>query len=464
MIAGTITSDQVRLASDVADEFFPNIICDAYGEDRSWLATMRVLLPSRLPAGETAKVRLMEGVHPADFLHDVDLESPNTITVVSLSTARDDMETTAKRIIKAGIPGHEFCERIYHRFHDQARPEYDMIFVRDDIANSVIVTNNMTTHQWHIFQTFVRTYFKELFQSHPLTEEESAMLRCFYKADANMDHYRALMREFEKPYDFRTAAIKKSLAGFASNAKRRRLANVENQAEELASNIRSAQNRIRELTARRDKLLIEAYGLRFSAGDSEKADEELLQYFLGNKSLVFTDSSGNYFRYWVKGELTYWDDQVVDSYVSTTSGYLYSGCDDYDVDKRKFQCLLRDIFVERKVKVLMAAAFRFRMTPDSVGVEVEEDADRPVELEGYLLNPHLMGYSCWGSHADNLADATARGDIVDAVAVTVAATAQITIYDSAASKFSEWLCESEEKCLLLPDGQRMTCKEYLETL
>ncbi len=463
MIAGPITSDQVRLASDVADEFFPNISCDAYGEDVSWLATMRVLLPSRLPAGENARLKFIEDAGAGTFMEAVDMRSRNTVTVISLDVARDKLEQTAKTIIKAGIPGHEFHERIYHRFHDQERPEYYLLFIQDDIANSVVITDGMNCRKWHLLQTFVRTYFKNLFQTNPLTESEMALLQCYYKTDRNLDHYKALMAEFEKPYDIRSAIIKKALTGFASNIKRRRLAQAENRVETLAKQISDRQQAIRELTAQREKAMIEVYGLRFSSG-KEEGDEELLQYFLANKSLVFTTCEGNEFHYWVKGQLTYWDDQIVGSYISTTSGYLYNGCEAYDINKRKFQRLLKEIFVERKVKVLMAAAFCFKSSDSSVGIDVEEDASRPPELKDYLPNPHLMGYSCWGTHAGNLADATARGDIAEAVAVTVAATTQITINDSAMAKFSAWLCAGEKKCLLLPDGSRMTCEEYLDTL
>lgn len=53
----TRSIEEVKLSSAIADEFIPSITGDGFRGDNSWLATMRALLPSRLPDG--AKVLLL---------------------------------------------------------------------------------------------------------------------------------------------------------------------------------------------------------------------------------------------------------------------------------------------------------------------------------------------------------------------------------------------------------------------
>lgn len=474
MIAGTITKDQVRLASDVADEFFPHIHCDTYNEDVSWLATMRALLPSRLPAGEEAYLRLREadqlptgeGKELSSALLDLaDISSRNTVTVVSLSVNKGAMAQAADAIRKTGVPGHEFHERIYSRFHDGETPSYILVFIQDDIANTVIFTDSMNTRKWHIIQAFMRSYFKNFFLEHPFTEDEEAMIRCLSSPKAvSPDSYREIMSRFEAGHDFRSATIRRELAQFTGRAREQRIKAAEKAVERLTNDLRTYQDRIRAATAQRDRKMIELYGLRYAAGQNESADQELLTYFLTNKALVFDGQTQSGFSYWVKSELTYWDDQEAESYIKTLSGYLYGGCEPYEIPKRKFQRLLEEIFLERTVRIRMAAAFDLCYSDESIGITINDCKPVIPELKDYLMNPHLMGYSCWGSHADNLNEALITGDYAGAVAVTVAATSQITIHDSAISKFSSWLCSSQQKCLLLRDGSAMTCREYLETL
>lgn len=474
MIASTITKDQVRLASDVADEFFPNIHCDNYSEDVSWLATMRALLPSRLPAGEEAYLRLQQvnqlppskGKNLASDLLDLaDISARNTVTVVSISADHEAMAQAADAIRKTGVPGHEFHERIYSRFHDGETPSYILAFIQDDIANTVIFTDSMNTRKWHIVQVFMRSYFKNFFLEHPFTEDEEAMIRCLSSAKAvPLDTYREIMSRFEAGHDFRGATIRRELAKFTGRVREQRLKTVEKSVANLTRDLQTYQDRIRAATAQRDRKMIELYGLRYAAGQDESADQELLTYFLTNKALVFDGQTSGGFSYWVKSEMTYWDDQEAESYIKTLGGYLYAGCENYDIPKRKFQQLLKEILLERKVRIRMAASFDLCYTDEQIGITINDGKSVIPELKDYLMNPHLMGYSCWGSHADNLNEALIAGDYAGAVAVTVAATSQITIHDSAIGKFSNWLCSSGQKCLLLPDGSTMTCREYLETL
>ena len=475
MISRSINASQVRLASDVADEFFPNIKGDPFREDVSWLATLRALLPSRLGNDIAAQIRYIQRETPSKksmaarveyMLEGVDLTTPYTITVVDIRKTTEDMEKIKEAFVKKGIPDHVLDEAVFDRFYKNERPEYTMIYCNQDIANTVIIVDACTMSKWHTLQGFMRRFWHKLFMvDKPLNDKEFSMLKLLASdtKDNKTDEYLALMEEFAEPYDFRSAIIRKSLTGFTTAARKGRIRTLERSIEDTTNRIKKAQTDIGNWLATRHKSQIELYGLRFSL-EQDDSGKELTEYFLNNKQLVFTDVEGNRFNFWTKSKLTYWDQSDAESYIATAQGYLYEGARTYHLDQDTFKTLLKHIFIDRSVTVLMCASYVFQFDGDSVNINIDSSSNMPPELKGYMMNPHSMGNNCWGDHSRNLSEALEDGDYAGAVGVCLAATAQLTLHDVSTRKFSEWLAKSDIPCLQLADGKRMTAKEYLETL
>lgn len=464
--------NQVRLASDVADEFFPNIKGDIYREDVSWLATMRAMLPSRISSDQKVQLHLLDKISLSSrsreetvkhLLAEVDCVTPYTITVINTQASAADREKISSAVRHIGIQGHEFMDAIYQRFHgEKEHPGYVLIFVNHETANTVIVTFSLTIMLWHSLQGFMRTYFKKAFEEHPITEDEMNLLRALVNVNG-YNAYMELVKKFEESYDFRSAIIRKSLANFTLQARTKSIKNTESIIADANRIIKNAQENISKQIARRNDAQEKLYGLKFAA-EEDKTAEELTDYFLNNTRLIFTEQGGNHIDYWVKGELCYFDEQCAESYIRTTRGYMYEGCDHYGIDKHDFQKVLKAIFIDRTAKVEMCAAYRFIFDDEDVGIHINSNAVMPAELVEYLKNPHSMYNSCWGTHENNLYDALSSGDYPGAVAVTIAATCELNISDVSTATFSRWLCSSEQKCLRLPDGSHVTCQEYIDML
>lgn len=464
--------NQVRLASDVADEFIPNIRGDNYREDVSWLATMRALLPSRIPTGQKVRLDVVTKKLPsrgskeertAYLINGVDCTTPYTITVVNVEANSGEMDKLSIAIRHVGIADHAFMEAIYQRYHDgKEHPGYILVYINDETANTVIITSSLNMMMWHSLQGFMRKYFKKAFDEHPATEDEMNLLRALV-SPKGYDSYMELISKFEEPYDFRSAIIRKSLANFAAGAKRRSIQEMENTIRDADKIIRDAQRRIAAQIARREDANTKLYGLKFSL-EEDKTAEELTDYFLHNKQLIFENQQDGRIDYWVKGELCYFDEQAAESYIRTTSGYMYSGCTEYGIEVDDFQKVLRAIFLDHTVKVEMCASYRFIFSSDEINIVINQSDDVPVELQHCLKNPHSMYNNCWGTHSVNLAEALSTCDYTGAVAVTIAATCELNVTDISTATFSKWLCSSEQKCLRLPDGRHMTCKEYIEMM
>ena len=43
--------------------------------------------------------------------------------------------------------------------------------------------------------------------------------------------------------------------------------------------------------------------------------------------------------------------------------------------------MLRDIFIDRKVRIRMCAAYRLKISDSETGIEIAQEAERPAELK-----------------------------------------------------------------------------------
>lgn len=475
MISRSIAASQIRLASDIANEFFPNIKGDTYRDDASWLATMRAMLPSRLGADVSAQVRYFQkdskshksrAARVEYYLDGVDVTAPNTISIINVQKTTEEMDKVVDAFKHLGIPEHQFAQAIYDRYAEQEPKGYVLMYINDEIANTVIITTNLSTHTWHALSAFMRHYFRKAFTEQPATDKEMALMRALASTsrdDNSTDTYLQLIEEFAEPYDFRSATIRKALVNFTTRAKAARQSAVERTISEANSVIKSYHDEIGKQLAIREKAQWELAGLLLGNGEDE-ASKELTNYFLNNRQLVFTSSQDTRFCYWVKTYLTYWDERAAESYIKTRNGYLYEGARSRDLDMDKFEKLLRAIFIDRTVRIRMAAAFRFEFSDRNINIDINDGDNQPAELNGYMLNPHSMYNHCWGSATRNLSEALSAGDYIGAVGVTTYAASELNIPDSSTAQFSRWLAESKWNCIELADGTRMTCKEYLDTL
>ena len=475
MITRAITASQIRLASDIANEFFPNIKGDTYRDDASWLAILRAMLPPRLGNDVSAQIRVVNketksfksrASRVEYYLDGVDLASPYSVTVVNVQKTTEDFGKVVDALKHNGVPDHALDEPLTARFADADNKSFLMPFVNHENANVIVFVTNLSMHMWHVTAGFMRRYFVKLFEQHPITDREMAIIRAVSSSnreDNSTDDFIQLMEQCAEPYDFRSAMIRRSLGDFATKTKKARIKSVERQIKQCNDNINSHRESLAKEFANRENAQIELLGLTHST-EHDEASQELTNFFMNNKSLVFSGDGSGYFNYWVKSYLTYWSDRTAESYIKTRGGYLYEGARHKNLDMDKFEKLLRAIFLDRTVKILICAAYRFTFTDNKISIDINSSDTQPAELNGYMLNPHPMHNNCWGTGYDNLVECLNNCDYAGAVGVTTYAASELNISDISTAQFSRWLAESKWNCIQLPDGTRMTCEQYLATL
>lgn len=475
MIFQALEASQIKFASDVADEFFPHITGDMFQGDVSWVALMRALLPSRIGAdahahmkycGRTVLKEDSDAQYMASVLGETDLQTPNMISVINVCPNGTTMNEIAAAVQRVGLDKHKFAEAVYQRLHSQRTDMHVMMYIDDTINNSVVITHNMTLYLWHLLAAFMRSYFRKEFEEKPFDETEKTMIKLLGSGNRGTDDaktFMELMAQCASHYDFKTAEIKRAVGEFTTSARTKRLKEVEAKIDAKNIHLRRLHDEISTLLAQREQLQTQLLGLQVQIAN-DHGDKDLLNYFLNNQSLVFTGSGDGYFSYWVKTRLANWDEEAAETYISTRSSYLYRGARMHDLDYGKFETMLRHIFIDRSVRVLMTAAYTMRFDTNDVTISINADAIAPEELSDYMRNPHSMYNECWGTAYSNIEEALAAGNYDGVVGISIYAASELNITDVSTAQFSEWLAQSEWECLELPDGTRMTCKAYLETL
>ena len=308
----------VKLNSAIADELIPNITGDGYRGDNSWVATMRALLPSRIPEGTQVRLKVIERETPSKksraarmeyYLSGVDTETPYTITILDVTKTTEELSKVADAFKHVGIPGHDLAENVYNRCLSFDPPKYVMAYVNQETFNSVIVASPMNFQLWHTLQGFMRkVMFKGLFDAVPCTEEENQLLWALGSKQSGYDDYIRLIDVFAQKYDFRSIEIRRAVAEMATRARQARIREMEEHVSVCDRNIEQWRERIFEAVAKRNEAAATLAGLKFMESEDTTA-KTLTDFFLVNTRLHFTETSGNSMNYWVRTYLSYWEDR-----------------------------------------------------------------------------------------------------------------------------------------------------------
>jgi hypothetical protein len=202
------------LTSEVADRLFFNITASG-ALDQSFLATLRVLLHSRLPQNETARL-VCKAMHfseseilSASVVQNMNWFVPDEPSSLDASghhiyiayTTQPGAGEKMLEIIKANAGKGKRYMNDYIRQDDlqvfYAR-KVKALFYTDDIGmNTIIFAGKMELKHFHALQMMIPKYLPRLFADNPLTETEAALLKSL--GNKSVVEYESLIEQFVRP-------------------------------------------------------------------------------------------------------------------------------------------------------------------------------------------------------------------------------------------------------------------------
>lgn len=461
--------------SDVADEMFPNINGVDYRGDNSFVATLRALLPKRMPEGSNIRVlysrlertesEIKEMDTDAIIEHTIGNENSDILYVIDCHMedaamdamiAKLDAEDSGFVAKRGGTDFREIANVVEK--YTKCR-----VYTVPENRYSVIFVHNIDMRKWHFIQAFVFKCLPWLFGEEPLNElEKNLIISCRNKYSTA---YEEAIAALGKSYDFRSASIRKILCDFEKNARKVQIEAVMNEISKFNSDIHDLEERIRRYYIQKDDANIRLLGLQ-NIIENSGDDSELVSYFQHNKSLTPIRTSGTSFEFIVKTYLEYFDFEFY-RHSTSRGGILNEIPSIYEgpfTDVKNRKLLLDAIFSdEPQMRIKICAVYCLDMRGS---VSTHSNYDFPSDCENYIPNPHLQYHACLGNHNQKIRECLGKGDSIMAVeqCISSAKSLNLSEWSATASKFILDVMKSNKKIIELETGEEVTAVEALNWL
>ena len=394
---------------EIADRLFSNINCSS-GLDRSFLATMRVLLRKRLPSDESACLvckALRYSANDISAMTTVDCMSmfipgetqyaiKNEHNIIIVNTTNQDTGAKMLEIVRANVGVGKRHTSNYSLQGDlrifYARKLNALFYHSETDKNTVIFVDKLEHKQFHALQMMLPKYLPSLFKTNPLSESETALLKSLGNKSAV--EYESLLEAFAADLDIRAEIIRTKLAGFETAFERIRRDELKTEIEKHQIAYQGYLYSLRDVTEEIQNCQYTLAGLE-SAIVEHEGDSELMEYFMCNKRLSIIKVTGTGIDFVSHGYADIYDQEAFDKYVRNKNGFMYSGLNPA-VTKPQMEKLYRAIFGDGRFKLRLCAGFSADM---KTGLHAKQHYAFPPESATFLPNPHIQHYGCIGNYA-----------------------------------------------------------------
>ena len=472
--------NRTPLTEDVANDFFQNIVADDFGGDVTLCSTLRALVAPRMKDGENLVASVssshnstseLSNYSKRDILRgfvDVDYISPNSIRIHNFTGTVDSVQMSLD-IVKS-----TFCSTYqgWHQLENVTvffRKQFTVLcYINPDIKSVVLFTESMDVRKYHYLQCSILAFLPWYFDpSKGVSELEMNLIKSL--KEKSSEQYMDCLAKIAEQYDFKTARVKKLLAGFETRFERQNCDKVRNDISQVDRSIDSYNDEIATLLRQRRDLEIKLLGLetRIASGSE---DSEIMEYFLSNNKLRLESVSDTSMLFIVRDYLEFYDEDMVKSMLRNDDSYIYvprgKRCNRI-IEHDDMQMLMEAIFLKQKLRIKVCAAYKFDL---GLSVRGQSHYNYPPEFRDCTPNPHIDGWSCMGTYQMAINRLIKDNNYIMAIEQCIASCKSLNFGDS--TVMAEFMCRMygisdynvNNRCIELPDGNVVTPKEAVEYL
>lgn len=473
--------------SEYADALFPKIKGEHFQSDVSFLSTMRALLAPRMKDGDSVNLKFTQATfdtneanHPKETIEaalaGTNIGKPGQFIICNLRGDKDSNSAIIKMIKK------NFC-KIYTTFREVNKIEefyaqsFDCVGFNDPTNKSVVIfVSRMTLRILHYLQPSIAVIMPWMFNEGgpDLSEGEWALITPLCEKDTDDEgnpidrqgEYMEAIGNLAKKYDFNKARITKLLDGYETRMKQNEINSIQANINNIDRSIENYNNEIMGKLRAREDYLIRLHGLKYGI-DGEKGKNELLDYFLSNKSVYLESVNGDTIYFSVRTYLTYYNEDALKSILRNTRGPIQEFARDSSsrMSAEDMKRLLRATLLDHKIRMRFCAAYSFSV---SSGVNAQRDHQYPEEFKTYMRNPHIDRHNCLGNYRTALAECMKKADYIGTIEQCVASAMSLNVLESASfDPMIKRLYDRNyqyRKCFELPDGKVVTPEDALAWL
>lgn len=461
----------LTLTGEYSNEVFPNITGSYCDNDLTFLATLRALLPGRMPEGteitfcDESLIRRMsdyKDTESRDVVIDVlsNFVQNDALTFVMLRT---DTETT------------EFIFKCFDESLSVAAPDFTelkdlrafvkrngdvMFLINPSTKQAIILCSVSSIRMFHLVQSLTSRLLPWFFENKPLTEEEKELVCSLRSKTSN--EYEEIIEKFAQKYDFNSIRVEKLLSNFLTAEKTARIDRITNDISGLNHSANEYLESYKNLLKDIQELEIKKFGLLAMINNVDD-DKQLVQYFKNNKHVQLVNTYGSSISFIAWNYLSFWDNDLYERYRTQFSGYLYDNGSVLSDPNERLKLYDAIFGFDAKIKIKLCGYYNL----DLVGrVNTESNFDYPKNYKNMMPNPHLQRHSCLGNYADVIREKVANNDVVGAVECCLASVSQINMAEGATFPHfvNKLFAKDCGKVLELPDGTEVTPSEAYEWL
>ncbi len=469
------TIQQTPFTTDAANAFFRNITGEPFGNDYSFLATLRALLAPRMKEDDSLCLLFGSSNYNSQVIGSVSVER-----AVNAICGNYNLDCRGQLIIhslKSDPASNQACFNVieskftavhpgYHRL-DKLKAFYRKSFnvdcyVNPELKSTIVFVENMDNKRMHYLQVTILAFLPWFFDKEEgMTDEEMALV--YSLRETSSDKYIQCLAKMAEKYDFRSARIRQMLTGFETRYEKMECEKVKREIELYDRKIIELNNSIGDYLRHRNDSCTRLMGLEQKI--TEGGESEIMEYFLCNRKLILERVTNTDMFFTVKDYLEYFDSDIAEHIIGNPNSFVYyyglPSCGEAGAEKARK--LLTEIFVSDnpRLRIRFCAAYRFALNGS---VEGMQNHDFGYECEGYMPNTHINRYQCLGNYQRTINQMLVKRDYIAAIEQCVASCKSLNWGDSTVMEAFMKNFWNGAKCIELPNGSVVKAEQAIQWL
>lgn len=467
---------ETPFSTDVADSIFHNIVGDKYGNDVSFLSTMRALIAPRIKGEEGVILRFgketiggdkLRGSGSKEFVINVcrnyNMSAHGQVIIHDLGLSKELAQEAFEKI-KKSLPSEYAGYRRLEKVEAFYRKSFMVdCYINPELKSVIVFVDSMDYRKLHYLQVSILAFLPwYLNQEEGLTADEMALMESL--RETTSDNYSKCIRKLSEKYDFKTARVRNLLEGIETKCEEAEIGRIQLSISDLTERISSLHSQIGDYIRDINEKNIRLLGLKAKVAQGS-GDSEIMEYFLCNGSLVLNDVNRTRLYFSVRDYLEYFDRDAAEGVIENKGSYVYNYGRSED-ENIWMERLMREIFVEEfpRLKVRLCASYALELTGN---VEPLKGMELGYEFDGYTPNLHIDRYACMGNYVQQINESMMNGDYIGAIEQCIASCKSLNFHDATVmERFMGvmWNNEGRRSFIELPDGSVVSPHEAIEWL
>lgn len=327
--------------------------------------------------------------------------------------------------------------------------------------STIVFVENLSYRRLHFLQIAIPVMLPWYFPKEKgLSAQEMELIESFQ--ESTQDKYLSALNKMAVSYDFRAARIKNYLGSFEQKFLKKAAETAEENVKKCMDSVHIYEDKISSLMREYYAYSVRLEGLQ-SKITGGTVDNEMMNYFLGNKGLQIVSVENDTLRFNCSGYVAYFDEEIIKKYLENKSSVLYRNRRNFSAEDVRL--LISAIFLDQTLRLKFCAQYELSLYGSGRAIR----GANYEALTDCMPNPHLDSYACLGNHAAEINDRLRESDYIGAVEQCVASCMSLNFADSVViQEFMSSLFRSddgtERHCIELPDGTMVSAVGALNYL